>query len=124
MQSITENAPVFSSWPGERKKPTCSFILLIFLCVFLFIVTFFFLDFIIENCKTTAIGKAMMSNTCQVLWLRELVLLYFKLQYFGLVILLLAQYSIHRVEKQLEDMFYKYDKALTDNSWEGKYYGL
>lgn len=50
MQSITENALFFSSRPRERKKPTCSFILRIFLCVFLFIVTLFFLEFIIENC--------------------------------------------------------------------------
>lgn len=73
--------------------------------------------------RTTAICKVMMSNTCKSSdWQR--LLLNFKLPYFGLAILLLAQYSNHRVYKHLENTVSKYAKALYVNSWEDIYYGL
>lgn len=53
--------------------------------------------------RTTAICKVLKSNTCKSSdW--QCHLLQFKLPYFGLAILLLAQYLNYRVYKQLEDI--------------------
>lgn len=123
IQSVTENGRMCSvlllmTWK-KKKNPVLLFYFTYFPFVFLFIVIFFFSEFIEWLIRPQQLVRLWCQST-----LRELFLLCLKWLCFGLAILLLAHYLIHTVYKQLEDTSGKYAKALNDNSWGGIYYGL